>query len=122
VGSLTPHNPLGLHGLLRGQLYFLFFSFLPEVTTASNRTPNIKIREGLFKIVGYVLFMSLLNKRKVQALCLTSVSKVKWGSGGITPKFVASGINLHTLVAVTSERKAWEDEWAAEMALMLTGK
>jgi hypothetical protein len=23
IGSLTSHNPIGLHGLLRGQLYFL---------------------------------------------------------------------------------------------------
>jgi hypothetical protein len=26
VGSLTSHNPIGLQGLLRGQLYFFFFT------------------------------------------------------------------------------------------------
>jgi hypothetical protein len=26
VGSSTSHNPIGLHGLLRGQLYFIFYS------------------------------------------------------------------------------------------------
>jgi hypothetical protein len=25
VGSSTPHNPVGLQGLLRGQLYFTFY-------------------------------------------------------------------------------------------------
>jgi hypothetical protein len=42
MGTLTSHNPIGLHGLLRGQLYFLFSFILqyalgPGVHSASNR-------------------------------------------------------------------------------------
>jgi hypothetical protein len=41
VGFLTSHNPIGLHGLLRGWFYFFFFTLYSQVSRTKwneNRT------------------------------------------------------------------------------------
>jgi hypothetical protein len=49
-----------LHNLVPNA--FCFYTFISEVIPASNRTTNMNIREEVFKIVCYVLYMNLLNK------------------------------------------------------------